>query len=86
MLTEYIEAAMRHAAYGILEDGTFFATIPGFPGLWAHDAQSLEGCRDELRSTLEDWMLIGFRHGDALPVVDGIDLNIETDATAEVAD
>ncbi len=69
MLTEYIQAAMRRANYELLEDGTFFATIPDFPGLWAYDAHTLEGCRDELQSTLEDWMLIGFRHGDPLSVV-----------------
>lgn len=86
MLTEYIQAAMRHAKYEILEDGTFFATIPDFPGLWAHDAHNLEGCREELLSTLEDWMLVSFRHGDALPVVDGIDLNISTEPLADVAD
>lgn len=76
MLTDYIRAAMRHAKYEILEDGTFFATIPTLQGLWAN-AKSLEECREELQSTLEDWILVGIRFGDPIPVVDGIDLNLK---------
>lgn len=34
MLTKYIEAAMRHAAYEIIEDdNSFYGHIPGFSGL-----------------------------------------------------
>jgi len=74
MLTKYIEAAMRHAAYEIIEDdNSFCGHIPGFSGLWAN-APTLEGCREELVSTLEDWILIGIRWKIALPVIDGIDL------------
>ncbi|MBI4672876.1 MAG: type II toxin-antitoxin system HicB family antitoxin [Chloroflexi bacterium] len=76
MLTAYIRAAMRHAKYEILEDGTFFGTIPGFQGVLANQA-TLEECRDELQSVLEDWILLGLRFGDSLPVVDGLDLEIE---------
>ena len=58
MLTRYIQAAMRQAAYEILEDGSFYGSIPGFPGLWANEA-TLEACREELQSALEDWILVG---------------------------
>ena len=80
MLTDYIEAAMRHARYELLEDGTFFGNIPGLQGLWAN-APSLEACREELQSALEDWILLGVRLGDPLPVVDGIDLNVHEKTT-----
>ena len=71
MLTDYIRAAMRRAKYEILEDGTFFGTIPGLKGLWGN-APTLEECREELQSTLEDWILVGVRLGDEIPVIDGI--------------
>ncbi len=74
MLTKYIQAAMRHAEYEIIEDdNSFYGHIPGFSGLWAN-APTLEGCREELQSVLEDWILIGIRRKISLPVVDGIDL------------
>jgi hypothetical protein len=37
----------------------------------------LRKCEDELRSTLEDWILIGLKLGHPLPVIEGIDLNKE---------
>jgi predicted RNase H-like HicB family nuclease len=63
MLTAYIREAMRLAHYELMENGRFFATIPGLKGLWAEDA-TLEACREELQSTLEDWIMIKVRFGD----------------------
>ena len=58
LLTDYIRAAMRQAKYEILEDDkTFYGEIPGGQGLYAN-APTLEACRDELESALEDWILI----------------------------
>jgi hypothetical protein len=37
--------------------------------------KSLRECEGELRSTLEDWILVGLRLGHKLPVLAGIDLN-----------
>jgi len=73
MLIEYVQTAMRQAKYKILEDGTFYGSIPDFEGLWAN-ADTLEGCREELQSALEDWMLVGLRLGHTLPVVGDINL------------
>ena len=57
MLTEYIEAAMHRATYEVLEDdGKYFGHIPGLHGVWANE-KTLEECRDELRSALEDWIV-----------------------------
>jgi len=76
VLTDYIQAAMRHAHYEIWpEDGTIFGTIPGFRGVGAN-AGTLEECRGELQEVLEDWILVALRRGHALPVVDDIDLNV----------
>jgi predicted RNase H-like HicB family nuclease len=74
MLTEYIEQAMRKAHYELMEDGRFFGTIPKCKGVWA-EGKSLEKCREELRSTLEDWLLLGLQLGHHLPVIEGISLN-----------
>lgn len=73
MLTNYIHAALRRAKYEIMDDGQYYGEIPGFDGVWA-SAVTLEECREELRETLEDWLVLGLRMGHALPVVDGINL------------
>ncbi len=62
MLTDYIQSAMHLAQYEILEDGTYYGEIPGFQGVWA-DEKTLEECREELQSTLEDWILLGLPSG-----------------------
>lgn len=75
MLTDYVSAAMRKAKYKLLGDGEgFFGEIPGFQGVWSN-ADTLEECRDELRSVLEAWMLFRVRRGLSLPIVAGINLN-----------
>ena len=76
MLTSYIRAAMRHARYEILPDGTFYGEISGFPGVLAN-AQTLDECRTELQEVLEGWIVLGLRLGHVLPAVDGIDLSVE---------
>ncbi|MBV8883035.1 MAG: type II toxin-antitoxin system HicB family antitoxin [Chroococcidiopsidaceae cyanobacterium CP_BM_RX_35] len=73
MLSDYINATMRRAIYEPIGDGTVFASIPGFDGLWAN-AQTQAACIDELRSVLEGWIVLGLRLGHTLPIVDGIDL------------
>jgi predicted RNase H-like HicB family nuclease len=77
MLTDYIREAMRLAHYEIMENGRFFATIPPLDGLWA-EGPTLEQCREELHSTLEDWIMIKLRLGDKdFPPLNGIDINPE---------
>jgi predicted RNase H-like HicB family nuclease len=79
MLTEYIRAAMRRATYEMLSDGTFYGEIPSFQGVYAN-ASTLEACREELQEVLEGWIVLGLRLGHSLPVVDGVDLTIESEA------
>lgn len=76
MVTDYIRAAMHKAHYELIEDGTFVGTIPGFEGLWAN-AETLEACRDELQSVLEDWILVSLNQRLPLPSIDGLDLNLD---------
>lgn len=65
MLTVYIQKALRKAHYEILDDGTFYAEIAGFPGVFAND-ESLEACREQLQEVLEGWILLGLRMGHRL--------------------
>jgi predicted RNase H-like HicB family nuclease len=76
ILSDYVEQALANAVYDKLEDGTFAGRIPVCKGVLAFGA-TLRECEDELRSTLEDWILIGLKLGHALPVIAGIDLNKE---------
>lgn len=76
ILSEYIDQAIGQAVYDKLEDGTFTGRIPLCKGVIAFRA-TLRDCEDELRSTLEDWILLGLRLGHSLPVIGGIDLNKE---------
>jgi predicted RNase H-like HicB family nuclease len=59
------------AIYDKLEDGTFVGTIFVCKGVIAF-ASTLRECEDELRSILEDWILIGLKLGHPLPVIDDI--------------
>jgi predicted RNase H-like HicB family nuclease len=75
-LSDYVAAALADATYDKLEDGTFSGRIPSCPGVVAFGT-SLRACEEELRSTLEDWILVGLRLKHPLPIVRGIDLNKE---------
>ena len=74
MLTTYIQSAMKHAKYEILDDQTFYGEIEGFQGVYAN-AGTLEICREELQSVLEGWIILGLRMGHPLPDVDGVRLD-----------
>jgi predicted RNase H-like HicB family nuclease len=76
ILTGYVEQAMAQAVYDKLDDGTFAGRIPLCKGVIAFGA-TLRECEDELRSTFEDWVLVGLKLGHALPVIADIDLNRE---------
>ncbi|MFZ6019150.1 MAG: type II toxin-antitoxin system HicB family antitoxin [Chloroflexota bacterium] len=71
MLPEYINQAMRLAKIERLPDGSYYGEIEGFSGVWAN-ANTLEECRNELQSVLEDWLVLGLQLGHPLPEVNGI--------------
>jgi predicted RNase H-like HicB family nuclease len=74
ILTDYIDRAIGEAEYDKLEDNSFAGRIASCKGVVAF-APSLKECEGELRSTLEEWILLGLKLGHSLPVVSGIDLN-----------
>ena len=75
-LTDYIQQAMAQAVYEHFDDGAVCGTIPPCWGVIAF-GDTLPECKEELQSVLEDWMLVGMKLGHKLPVVSGIDLNLE---------
>jgi predicted RNase H-like HicB family nuclease len=72
VLTEYVTQAMADAVYDKLDDGSFAGRIPVCTGVVVFGA-TLRGCEEELRSVLEDWVLVGLKLGHPLPVIAGID-------------
>ena len=76
ILTEYVHCALEQAVYDKLDDDTFAGRIPGCPGVVAF-APTLRRCEQELRSTLEDWILLGLKLRHPLPAMKDIDLNEE---------
>ncbi len=74
ILSEYLDSALEEAEYEKLEDGCYSGSIGVCPGVIAF-ADRLKSCEKELRSALEDWLLLGLKLGHTLPVINGIDLN-----------
>jgi predicted RNase H-like HicB family nuclease len=75
MLVEYIQGALEDAEYKRLENGTWFAEIPGFKGVWAN-GKTVEECRKELVEVLEEWLILKLRDADPVPLVKGYEISI----------
>jgi len=74
VLTEYLQAAMRHAEYEHLDDGDWYAHILGLVGLWA-SAKTVEDTRNDLFSALEDWLYLNAYIAQLkLPEFDGVSI------------
>ncbi len=76
MLLEYINEAMQEAVYDKLDDDSFYGKIPQCPGVIAF-AETLYKCEQVLRASLEGWLIVKIRHGDTLPVIKRINLNVK---------
>jgi predicted RNase H-like HicB family nuclease len=77
MLTEYLRLAMSRAHYELLSGGEgFYGEIPGFQGVLAQ-GETLEACREELASTLEDWLIFRISRHLPTPVLQGLDLAVK---------
>jgi predicted RNase H-like HicB family nuclease len=75
-LSDYISEAITIAKIEQLEDGTYAGKIPNCHGVIAF-GETFSECQTQLRSTLEDWILVGLKLGHKLPIIAGIDLNQE---------
>jgi len=65
VLSHYVEQAMAEAVFDKLEQDSFAGHIPSCPGVIAF-ARTLRLCEQELRSTLEDWILVGLKMGQTI--------------------
>jgi predicted RNase H-like HicB family nuclease len=74
MLTEYIQRALEHAHYEIIDDEEpYYGEIPELPGVWA-TGSTLEACRHHLASALEDWLLFSLSQGLSIPPIDDLEI------------
>ena len=69
MFAEYVQAALRHAKYEVLEDDTYMATVDGLRGVIAV-GDTIEECRDDLIGVIEGWVALGLRLGHVIPIID----------------
>jgi len=76
ILSDYVEEALAQATYDKLEDGTYVGRVPPCVGVIAF-GETLRECENNLRSTLEDWILVGLKLNHPLPLIADIDLNLE---------
>ncbi len=69
MLTDYIDAVMRHATYEVIEDGSYYGHIAtaNLTGLWANE-QTL------VKSVVEDWLIFALERHRPIPTIDDISL------------
>jgi predicted RNase H-like HicB family nuclease len=68
----YVKEAMRKATYEQMEDGSWFASIPDFVGLWA-SGPTIEETRDDLLGALEGWLVTNvFVSQIPVPVLNGV--------------
>jgi len=81
MLFEYIQEVLAKAEYKKLDDGTWFAEISGFEGVWANSG-TVEECRKELIEVLEEWLILKLRDKDPLPIIKNININIRETVSA----
>jgi len=67
MILEYLTAALERAHYEMIRDEQpFYGEVPGLDGVWA-TGTTLEECRRNLSSAVEDWLLLGISRGDHIP-------------------
>lgn len=73
MIRAYIDAAMRHAHYELIEQANdpYYGEIPGLEGVLACGA-TLEECRANLEDALDAWIALGLQLGHSIPELDGI--------------
>ncbi|MEW6666152.1 MAG: type II toxin-antitoxin system HicB family antitoxin [Thermodesulfobacteriota bacterium] len=72
MIRKYIQTAMEHARYEILQDdGTYYGEIRECPGVYSN-APTPERCRNELEEVLEAWILFRVYRNPKMPPIDNL--------------
>ncbi len=71
LMVDYIEAATREAKHEVLEDGTWYAEIPGLKGVWSN-ADTREQSQKELEEVLEEWIYLRLSRNLPIPPMGGV--------------
>ncbi len=67
MIYEYIEAALQHAHYELIDDEEpYYGEVPELQGVWA-TGKSLEERRQNLADVVDGWVLIRLARGLPIP-------------------
>jgi predicted RNase H-like HicB family nuclease len=70
MILQYIEKALSHARYEIIEDRTpYYGEVPELAGVWA-TGLTLEECRKNLVDVIEGWIIVRLKRGLPIPPID----------------
>jgi predicted RNase H-like HicB family nuclease len=77
MIRQYVEEALRRARYDKLEDGTFYAEVPGLRGVLA-TAPGLEECRAQLAEVVEEWVLVRVARRLSVPALGKTTVRVKT--------
>lgn len=71
MIREYIQAALCHARYEMIDDEEpYYGEIEGLQGVWATE-KTLEECREKLAEALDGWILVRLSRGLEIPPIGG---------------
>ena len=83
MLLKFIETALEHANYEIIEDPEpFYAEVPELKGVWA-TGRTVEECRRNLMEAIEDWLFFSLTQGRPIPVLGGVSIRLPERVTNE---
>jgi len=70
MILAYIEKALSHARYEIIEDrNPYYGEVPELAGVWA-TGPTLEECRKNLIDVIDGWIVIRLKRGLPIPPID----------------
>jgi predicted RNase H-like HicB family nuclease len=70
MILQYIEKALAHARYEIIEDDEpYYGEIPELAGVYA-TGKTLEECRANLMEVVDGWIIVRLRRGLSIPPID----------------
>jgi predicted RNase H-like HicB family nuclease len=76
LIKRYAMLAALRADTERLDDGSWYAEIPGFPGVWAQGGSESEAIK-EIETVVRDWTVLKILDKDKdLPVIGMIDLNV----------
>ena len=70
MILEYIETALAHARYELIEDEEpYYGEVAELEGVYA-SGKTLEECRANLKEVIDGWIIVRLRRGLSIPPID----------------